>query len=142
MKLVTVNGNPDAAPFLFELLAERPRYAWISHGEMPSRSAHEEFVANHPFRHWYLIDNAGTYVGAIECTDRNEIGVHILQRYQKKGYAHMALAKFLATHTALPPVKAVRNGKWLANIACGNEAAKDFFHRMGFVPVQETWSKG
>ncbi len=139
MKLIDVKGNPDAAPFLFELLAERPGYAFISHGVMPSRSEHEAFVANHPFRYWYLIDNAGTYVGALECTDRNELGVHILKRHQRKGFAFMALTMFLASHAPLPEIKAVRNGRWLANIAIGNEEAKDFFHRMNFRPLQETW---
>lgn len=138
MNLVDVNAA-RGADILYELLAERPKYAWISHGEMPSRSAHEEFVANHPFRFWYLIDNAGVYVGSIECTDRNEIGVHILQRFQKKGFGYLALTKFLATHTPLPPIKAVRNGKWLANIAVGNEPGQDFFRRMGFRQIQETW---
>src|SRR5690242_5870948 len=95
MKLTSVNGNPDAAPLLFELLLERPQHAWISHGEMPSRSAHEAFVQTHPFRYWYLIETEGTYVGAVECTYNNEIGVHILKRHQRKGYGEKAAQTFL-----------------------------------------------
>jgi GNAT superfamily N-acetyltransferase len=141
MKLVTVKGNPDAGPFLYELLGERPKYAWISHGEMPSRSAHEHFVANHPFLYWYLIDVDGTYVGAIEATDRNELGVHILARHQRKGYGMRALKMFMEKHQPLPPIKAVRNEKWLANIGTLNMDAKDFFEKAGFAPLQETWVK-
>ena len=142
MRLVSVKGNPDAEMILWDLLAERPRYAWISHGEMPSRSAHAKFVEHHPFLYWYLIEAHGNYVGAIEVTDRNEIGVHILQEHQRKGYGIKALRLFLDDHRPLPPIKAVRNGKWLANIATGNEAAKEFFAGAGFKKLQETWSLG
>src|SRR5262245_8954835 len=103
MKLVHVRGNPDAAPLLYELLSERPKENWISHEKMPDRGDHEEFVAKHPFRFWYLIDVDGTYVGAIEVTDRNEVGVAILQRFQRNGYASAALNHFFETHRPLPP---------------------------------------
>ncbi len=141
MKLVSVTGNPDAAPILWELLFERPSYAWISHAVMPTRSEHEAFVANHPFRFWYLIDVNGTYVGAFECTDRNEIGVHILKRHQRKGHGSAALRMFMEKHQPLPPLKAVRNGSWLANIAPQNHTAVDFFSKHGFATVQLTMVK-
>lgn len=140
MRLVPVHGNPDAEFILWDLLAERPRYAWISHGEMPTRSAHAKFVANHPFFHWYLIEVHGNYVGAIEVTDRNEIGVHVLQLHQRQGYGSKALKLFLGTHRPLPAIKAVRTDKWLANIAVGNDTAKAFFARAGFEQIQETWA--
>lgn len=139
MKLVPVRGNPDAVGILYQLLEERPPENRISHESMPTREEHERFVESHPFPHWYLIDNAGVYVGSIEVTDRNEIGVALLQPFQKKGFAYQALTMFLANHQPLPAIPAIRNGKWLANIATRNEASKDFFSRMGFKPLQETW---
>lgn len=141
MKLVPVRETEAAASVLWQLLEERPRDSWISHDAMPTREEHERFVQSHPFIHWYLIDNLGVYVGAIEVTDRNEIGVSLLKGYQKKGFAYQALSMFLANHQPLPAIKAIRNGRWLANIATRNEASKDFFFRMGFVPLQETWVK-
>lgn len=139
MKLLPVRGNPDAAGILYQLLEERPRGTWISHEKLPARDEHERFVEAHPFVHWYLIDNHGVYVGAIEVTDRNEIGVAILKQYQRKGFAYQALSLFLANHQPLPAIPAIRNGRWLANIAVRNGASKDFFSRMGFLPLQETW---
>lgn len=139
MRLVPVRGNPDASGILYQLLEERPRDSWISHQEMPTREQHGKFVQSHPFIHWYLIDNHGVYVGSIEVTDRNEIGVALLKDYQKKGFGYQALSMFLANHKPLPAIPAIRNGKWLANIAVRNEASKDFFYRMKFRPLQETW---
>lgn len=148
MKLVPVRGNPDAAPFLYELLGERPRENFISHEQLPARDEHEEFVAEHPFRYWYLVScesgdgNADDlYVGAVEVTDRNEIGVSILKRHQRRGYGSGALELFMATHEPLPPIKAIRNGHWLANIAQYNIGSKLFFAAAGFQAIQETWRR-
>lgn len=150
MKLLPVSKRPVAGGILYELLKERPRENWISHEAMPTREEHEKFVESHPFAHWYLIAlltvNAETmgvggcvYVGAIEVTDRNEIGIAIFERYKRKGYAFEALSIFLREHRPLPAIPAVRNGRWLANIATHNDVSKDFFYRMGFSLLQETW---
>ncbi len=139
MKLVTVEDNPHAPSFLYELLSERPRDTWISHKELPTPAEHEAFVANHPFRYWYLIEDEGIYIGAIEVTDRNEIGVSLLKRYQRRGMGKKALEQFLSWHQPLPPIPAVRNARWLANIATRNIGSKLFFKGMGFFPIQETW---
>jgi hypothetical protein len=141
MKLVPVKDNPDAAPFLYELLSQRPEDNWISHEKLPTPGEHEAFVANHPFRYWYLIEEDDSYVGAIEVTDRNELGVSILRKYQRLGLAKAALTLFMASHDPLPPIPAVRNGHWLANIAIPNMVSKFFFKKMGFFPIQETWAK-
>ncbi len=139
MRLAPVRGNPDAAGILYLLLEERPKENWISHEAMPTLEEHTKFVESHPFIHWYLIDNAGVYVGAIEVTDRNEIGVALFDRYRRKGFGYQALTMFLANHKPLPAIPAIRNGRWLANIATRNALSKDFFERMGFMPLQETW---
>ncbi len=142
MKLVPVRGNPDAAPFLYALLAERPRDNWISHEEMPTHGEHEAFVHKHSFRLWYLIeipDLNGTYIGAIEATYRNELGIAILAAHQRQGHGTKALKLFLAHHDPLPPIHAERNGNWLANVATMNENSKLFFARLGFWPIQTTW---
>ena len=139
MKLLPVRGNPDATSLLYALLAERPRENWISHERMPTEAEHAAFVASHPFRFWYLIEVDGTQVGAIEVTHNNEIGIAILRAHQRKGLGTKALRCFLDIHEPLPPIPAVRNGNWLANIATLNEDSKLFFARLGFWPIQETW---
>lgn len=125
---------------LYELLAERPRENWISHERMPTMGEHQAFVRSRPFWHWYLIDDGMQFVGALECTHLNEIGVAVLKQHQHKGYGTLAVNLFIQQHKPLPRVPAVRNGRWLANIATHNEHSKDFFKRLGFRPIQETYA--
>ena len=88
---------------------------------------------------WYLLDSGGQYVGALEVTKLNEIGIAIFERFQRRGCARRALELFMATHTPLPGIPARRNGRWLANVACENHGSKQFFRAMGFKPLQETF---
>ena len=138
MRLVDVYLVENADILLYELLAERPHEHWISHERMPTFREHQAFIASHPFRYWLLVMSDMTYVGAIEVTDRNEVGIAILKRYQKRGLGSEALHKFIEDYQPLPAIPALRNGRWLANIAVGNESSEIFFRKMGFITIQKT----
>lgn len=140
MKLLHVSDDPLVLRVLYELLAERPPEATVTHQVMPSPEEHAAFVRTHPFRFWYVLDVGGDYVGALEATDRNELGVSVLIRHQRKGYGRLALELFLKTHWPLPAIKAYRNGAWLANIAAYNHHSKFFFKKIGFRLIQETYA--
>src|SRR3990167_7674902 len=88
MKLISVYEVKEGASVLYELLQERRPETFVSHEVMPTREEHEAFVASVPFRYWYLIrirtvdaETMGVggyaYIGAIEVTDLNEIGISI-----------------------------------------------------------------
>lgn len=151
MKFVDVKDEPRATQILHELLSERPQRSWISHQGLPTIEEHAAFVASHPFRYWYLIrgnilepaESTGAvithWVGALECTDRNEIGVSIFKRYQRQGFGTAALQEFMRLNEPLPAIPAIRNGKWLVNIGRHNDGSKQFFRKLGFAPIQETW---
>lgn len=140
MKLQPVRDNPLAAPILYKLLKERPQAHWISHDGETNYHEHLEFVKSHPFHHWYLIEVDDFPVGSLEVTRLNEIGVHILTAFQRRGYATQAVQLLMATHRPLEPIAAVRNGRWLANVSPGNEASRSFWRKLGFNPIQETYA--
>lgn len=142
MRLVNVYSVPRtiAAQALYKLLAERPAENRISHESMPTRFQHEAFIRSKPFRYWMLIRVGDIYVGAIECTKLNEIGVAIFRRHQGKGYATEALKLFMATRKPLRPIPARRNARWLANISMGNHVSEAFFRKLGFYPIQTTYA--
>jgi hypothetical protein len=153
MKLVSVYNVKESASVLYELLHERRPETFVSHETMPTREEHEEFVASIPFRYWYLIRiltvndetmsvRGYAYIGAIEVTELNEIGISILKRFQSYGHGRKALELFMSTHRPLPAIKAKRNARWLANVATENHGSKLFFRRMNFRPIQETWVYG
>lgn len=141
MRLISAYGDDRRAEsVLYDLLQERPTENWISHMEMPSRDEHRRFIAGRPFLHWYVIEEEGHLVGSLECTDRNEIGVAIFKRFRRKGYGAAAVMMFRQSHEPLPAIPAIRNGRWLANIATHNIGSKLFFAELGFKAIQETWA--
>jgi len=147
--LVNLYDTKDGAGVLYELLSERAPAARVSHEQMPTWQEHLEFICTRPFRFWYLIGipiidveshNIGgfRYVGALEVTEMNEVGISILKRYQGRGYGTEAWHAFMKNHEPLPAIKAIRNGKWLANVAVDNTQSKLFFRKLGFKTIQET----
>lgn len=147
MRLIDVYAGGQPAPhivqFLYDLLAQRPEAANISHGEMPSFEKHRGFVTSRPYRFWYLIeDEIGgppAIVGTICATHGNELGVAISSACQRRGLATQALRLFLEKHRPNPAQPSVRVGRWLANIAPGNEGSKLLFRGLGFRFIQETY---
>lgn len=132
MKLVDVYDGPKAADVLYELLAERPAKARISHRKMPTRADHENFVASRPYLAWYLIEVDGDRVGAIYLTHANEVGVGIFRQAQRRGYATAAIRMLMERH----PRESFR-----ANINPDNRGSIEMFARLGFVHVQNTYER-
>lgn len=113
--------------FLYELLQERKPWQNISHKEMPTYFAHEEFIESRPYRDWFAIQNGHTYefVGSIYVTRDNEIGIHLLDRYQRMGYGKKALEAIYEHFSFIPHFK--------ANIAPLNSGSIAFFVNNGFM---------
>ena len=130
---------PGAVEILFELLAERPKEANISHSTMPSYAQHEQFVRSKPYRAWFLVLNDyGQKVGCASLTNNNEIGIAILKKYQRQGYALEAVQAVIK-FPPLPAVPSRRNGHYVANVAPGNEASHQLFTKAGWRPIQVTY---
>ena len=123
--------QPGAVDLLYELLEERPAKANISHCEKPSHEKHEAFVMSRPYRAWYLVLNDDLQrVGAVYLTKQNEIGVAILKRYHRLGYALQALNK-VRKISPLPGIPGQRNARYVAHVAANNEASKFLFAKAG-----------
>ncbi len=141
IRLVDVRTVADAQEVLWQLLRERPSEANISHRDMPSREQHVRFVASHPYRCWYLIEEAAShrFVGACYLTRLNEIGIGILQTFQRRGFARAAVLELLRTHAPLPAVPGERRGTFIANVAPRNSTSQRFFESLGGRLVQYTY---
>lgn len=153
MKLIDIYRYPGGDRLAFELLAERPIEHGISHTRMPSWGEHLDFMHRgpHPFRLWLVIETDDfnamdprlarqVPVGVIEVLPTNEFGVHVLKQYQGHGIGRAAVELFIRTHEPLPAVPALRNGRWLANVAPANKRASEFFKKLGFTKIQETYA--
>src|SRR5690349_19140925 len=96
MKLVSIyRARREAQKILYTLLQERDKTINISHQRMPTWDEHKKFIASKPYQAWYLIQCGGLKVGSIYLTRSYEIGIHILRKHQKKGYAPEAIDKLI-----------------------------------------------
>ena len=140
-------GAPE---FLYELMKEREPEINISHAKLPSWDEHLTFIRSRPFRCWYLIDaigfgprrdiDFGAWAGYVSATERNEIGIVIAQAWRGRGIGPAAVQALINQHEPLPAEPSVRNGRWLANIAPGNEQSKHMFQKLGFTKIEETFA--
>jgi len=130
MKLESV-GEEDAK-FLFESLKEREGIVNISHKSLPTWEEHLEFVKNHNYISWDIIIVNNEKIGNIYLTQRNEIGIFILKKFQDSGNGSEALKLFMK-----------KNGdrRYLANINPTNYKSIQFFGKHGFNHFQNTYTK-
>jgi len=130
MKLESV-GEEDAK-FLFESLKEREGIVNISHKSLPTWEEHLEFVKNHNYISWDIIIVNNEKIGNIYLTQRNEIGIFILKKFQGSGIGSEALKLFMK-----------KNGdrRYLANINPTNYKSIQFFGKHGFNHFQNTYTK-
>jgi RimJ/RimL family protein N-acetyltransferase len=129
LKLIPIEEQAFAARILWDLLAERPAEASISHKEMPTWTAHLSFIEHHEYRAWRFILTEEGIVGAIYLTMNNEIGIGIFKAHQRKGYGTAAIMMLMTEYGPK---------KYLANISPRNPASRRMFEKLGFKFIQET----
>jgi hypothetical protein len=132
-KVRTTDKHVDA---LYALLKWRKHT--ISHRKMPSRQAHRKFIANHPYRVWYLVKAGDEYVGSIYLLDNNCIGVNIAGA--DAWLIPDAIEYVLTRHKPLPAVKSVRAADFHVNLAPSNRELKSALKKMGATLLQTTYS--
>lgn len=128
---VPVDANDNTIVLnLYALLAERPKYACISHKKMPTFEDHLKFVQSEPYSEWFSIYHGENWVGSFYVTKDNEIGIGVLNKFSGKGIAFDILKRYISHH---PKVR------FLANINPKNSRSKHLFQKLGFTHIQETY---
>lgn len=122
--------TPADAAFLYNLLAERPLEANISHRSMPTMDEHRQFIASQPYAAWYVIQAyCGKPIGQTYITRYHEIGIQIAKPHQGKGHARGAIRELMRLHP---------QHRFLANIAPTNQPSQALFASIGFTHIQNT----
>ena len=134
ISLQSVYRHPDhAVPFLYLLLSERTAEQSISHSKMPTLREHEDFYESKPYQCWYLILNKDNdSVGSIYLSKNREIGVFVLNKFQRRGYGRAAVEEMMRRWP----------GRFLANANPVNTASQSLFMSIGFNHLQNTYSYG
>lgn len=161
-RLHHVTGQ-DGELMTYDLLAERPPEANISHSLLPSREQHREFYHSNPYRAWLAIiptqptrqaertqQRPTAYirqgkttpvwpaVGTVLLTFRNEIGIAILRDHRRQGYARRAIEEVLRIYPPLNAEPSIRPGHYVANVAPTNAPSIALFSSLGRL-VQHTY---
>ena len=82
----------------------------ISHTVLPSYADHVDFVTNHPYRAWYLIEVREEYIGSIYLTYQNTIGINLLENNVQEHISSI-LDFVKRSHSPLSGIKSVRKEK-------------------------------
>ncbi len=136
-----VYATNGASDILWALLVERSdtkKYN-ISHHTLPRRDEHEEFIASKPYWVWNLVSVDGKWVGSINITWRNEVGIMLFIAERGLGYGKMILRKLIEEIPPLAAKKSLRPGAFVANINPRNERSIRLFSECGFAHIQNTY---
>lgn len=129
-----------AIRFLYELVKQRITEPEVNiSATMPTWQQHRQFVCRKPYRHWYLIEVEGVWVGYVSATDRNEIGIVIRKEHRGKGYGPAAVQELKRLHEPLPAIPSSRRGRWLANVNPRNQHSRAMFEKLGGELIQVTY---
>ena len=120
----------DDYDFLYELLNERESWMNISHKKIPTFEEHINFVQNHPYEKWYIININNNKVGSVYLTKINEVGIFIKKRFQRLGIGKMVLKHLFELHP---------KDRYLANINPNNIESIKFFEHNNFKLIQNTY---
>lgn len=136
-----VYKTDEAEGVLYALLRERlydPAIN-ISHFDFPSYEDHMDFVKRRPYWLWYLIAIEDCWIGAVNVTSRNEIGIGLFRAHQGVGWGRKVLEKLLSEYSPRPAIASERQGHFVANINPENERSIKMFESLGFKLVQWTY---
>lgn len=145
IKFRDVHSMPGAVDMLWKLMlarsSEEDQHTNISHREMPTFEQHLEFVRSKPYYLWFLIyiEEQTDPIGAINVTDRNEIGIVLLPAHRGKGYGKEAVQHLLKIYPPLPAIPSKRQGNFVANVNPKNEASIRLFTSLGGVHISNTY---
>ncbi len=110
----------------------------ISHVALPSYESHKEFVANHPYRAWFIIQQNYIVLGNIYIQYDNSIG---LTCYDEITETQIRTILDLVTYKLRPldPVPSVRVGKFFLNVAASNIHLQEKLKKLGLKESQRSF---
>ena len=109
----------------------------ISHKKIPSFEDHKEFVLNHPYRYWLLVQSKKECIGTVYIKDDNSIGLNIISDYRK--FTKEVLTKVVSSFDPLPPLKSLKSNRFIVNVALEDNYLADAIKEFGGLEIQRTF---
>ncbi|CAN1499359.1 hypothetical protein MCEZE4_00450 [Burkholderiaceae bacterium] len=131
-----VTGEKDQVSELYELLRKK-KYP-ISHKVLPTFREHSQFVANNPYRAWYLIGLNKTYIGAVYILKNNCIGLSLT--LQTQAILAECLSFILKKYKPLKEIKSFRAPHFHINISANDKKFASQLKKLGAIEMQTTYN--
>ena len=135
--LEDVNSSNNHKIFLFEMFQKRKENDRISSSIDLSFEEHCRFINEHPYRYWFLLKKTDRYIGSLNISNENSIGVQLLESHQS--YFEVLIHQVLETYEPLPAIPSVRPSNFIVNISPKNNQLETILQKMGASCIQKTF---
>ena len=116
----------------------RSRTNSISHRVLPSYDYHKEFVAQHPYRAWFIIKSKDLVLGNVYVQYDNSIGLNCcnqISEIQIKSILDIISIKL----KPLDPIPSVRSRNFFLNVATSNMELQNKLTNLGLIESQRSF---
>lgn len=139
MRFIEINNdiNKSNLKFLYSLLKAR-KYS-VSHKEIPSFEEHSDFVKNHPYYKWFIVENQTYLIGSLYIHKDNSIGLDILNQFEV--LIPEILSFMEKKYKPLPSIKSVRSKNFFLNISPQNKRLQDLLLSLDYKISQISFEK-
>ena len=136
IKLDPVIPSDIQTELLYQQL--RSRTNSISHRVLPSYDYHKEFVAQHPYRAWFIIKSKDLVLGNVYVQYDNSIGLNCcnqISEIQIKSILDLISIKL----KPLAPIPSVRSSSFFLNVATSNTDLQKKLTNLGLIESQRSF---
>ena len=136
IELEPVIPNDIQIELLYQQLCSRT--SKISHRELPSYENHKKFVAQHPYRAWFIVKSEDIVLGNVYLQYDNSIGLNCLNHIteiQIKSILDLISIQL----EPLGPIRSVRSDKFFLNVASSNIDLQNKLMNLGLEESQRSF---
>ena len=135
--LEEVNQSDEHKKLLFTVFQQRKDVDRISSDPQLIFNDHSKFVEDHPYRYWFLVKNEGCYIGAVNISYENSLGIHLFDKYES--FIGQLIEKIRNTLKPLPRLASVRPGNFIINVSPKNIKLERELEMLGARCIQKTF---
>lgn len=134
---IAFQPDKEIVDFLYELLEAR-RHP-ISHSDMPSMEEHKCFIANNPYRAWYVVESSDMKIGSVYFGVDNSVGFHLLPAFEH--FTLQVLVELEKCFSPLPAQKSKVCETFFFNISPENQIMTEALENLGYRITQVSFGR-